>query len=106
MDSSKKTTSYPDVTLSYADAFLAISGNFVSTINAFSNVKIERLEAKRQAQLMLRQLHDDARRASQTALAILSVASIDVSKGTAARIVNQSLTEASRESGRMKRSLV
>lgn len=95
---------YPNNRLLYTDAFTAVTGGLTDFIDNYSRAKIERLDARIRAQEMMRQVRENAAAAASNAAAVLSVASIDVSRGTARKIIDQSLIEAEREVSRIRRT--
>jgi hypothetical protein len=92
--------------LVWADVIAQLGSGITNFITARSNVQLERLEMRRQAQAMINKIRNEAIQAASNAAAVLSLASVNVGRGSPRLIMQQSLTEALKEERRISRSLI
>lgn len=100
------TSTYPQNTLLWTTAVQEVSSGFSSLLTAYSSYKSEKSELRRQGEMAMRQVRLQATRTAASAAAVLSVASIDVTKGTARNIINRSIAEANKEVSRIAKGLL
>lgn len=103
---SESVSNYPQTSLLWTTAVQEVSSGFTSLLSAYSSYKRERSELRRQGELAMRDVRMQATRTIASALAVLSVASIDVSKGTARNMINRSFAEANKEVSRIAKGLL
>lgn len=103
---SNNTTNYPQNTLLWTSAVQEVASGFSSLLTAYSSYRAEKSELRRQGEMAMRQVRLQASRTAASAAAMLSVASIDISKGTARNIINRSIIEANKEVSRIAKGLL